>query len=198
MVRDSGGGEIVGAVYSLLMEVHMNMGHPAIVVWQSLTCFSLGSPGPIPVQVKVVVVGSPTGPWLCVFTGFFMNIWRLPPCLPVKMNIAVPPIRVEAWINNDDGVFEPCRDRTVCVASQCMNDFQSSFGAHGFIPVNVITEPDQYGDIPIRGSLQESGVLEVCCTNFFKICKIVRRRDDHVLQQAAFVRVTIFNMDHIF
>src|SRR5262245_53436481 len=55
-------GKIIGVVYSLFVKIHMHMRHPLIVLNNALTALYLCLPGPITVQVKIIVIGPSTWP----------------------------------------------------------------------------------------------------------------------------------------
>ena len=67
-------GKIIGLIDPLLMKVHMYLGHPLVIKTDPLLAFHLCLPGPVTVQVKIIVIGSATGPGLTVFTGHSLRI----------------------------------------------------------------------------------------------------------------------------
>ena len=65
--RFSRRGKIIRISGILFMKITMYGRHPLIVFFNPALCFYLCLPCPIPVQIKMIMIASSSGPWLIVF-----------------------------------------------------------------------------------------------------------------------------------
>src|SRR5204862_6390214 len=69
MIRLCGGSKIVRCICPLFMKVYMYLWHPFIILKHSLLALRLCLPGPVAIEIKIIMIGSATRPGLPVFAG---------------------------------------------------------------------------------------------------------------------------------
>ena len=98
-------GKVVGFVKSLLMKINMNLREPFVIEFQPLLRFHLCLPGPVAVKVKIIMIGSSSRPWFLVFPGLYFGVGHQWSHGIIPVHITVTPIRVNAGIQDYDGIF---------------------------------------------------------------------------------------------
>src|SRR5699024_10430024 len=141
MIRLCPGSKIIGILIILLMEVDMNMRHPPLVFSQARPAFLLNKPGPVTVQIKIIVIGSSTGPRLMVLPGIGMHVGISTGRLLVPADIAVASVGIEHRINNHYYILQPSFGLGISGPHQLVEGFHGGLAAGGFIAVHIITEP---------------------------------------------------------
>ena len=102
-----GGSKVIRIVDQLFVVIAMDLRHPLIVFLHAGLCFHLCLPGPVAVQIKVIMVHPSAGPGLPVFAGREIGYRFFAGHLVVPVHVAVAAIRVEAGINENNGILQP-------------------------------------------------------------------------------------------
>ncbi len=99
--------KIIGLVYALLMKVYMNIWHPLQVFDYPLLAFHLCLPGPVPIQIKIIVIGSSARPWFTVLTCVGRWIVFIANGGIEPVYVSVPAVGIQAGIHDHNRVFKP-------------------------------------------------------------------------------------------
>ena len=105
MKRFGSRGKIIRTSRHLFMKIAMNNRHPFIIFFNPLLCFYLCLPGPIPVQVKIIMIASSSRPWFIVFHSIAIYIRVFSYNLVIPVYITVPAIGVQTGINDDHRIL---------------------------------------------------------------------------------------------
>ena len=192
--------KIIRVVGALLVNVHMHLGHPFVVFNQALAGFDLGLPGPVAVEVKVVVVDSATGPGLLVLAGVGAHIGSSAHYVAVPMGITRVAVRVDARIDDDQGVVEPVFGGTVLGIDQFVDHFQATFSPRGFIAVYRITQPydAEVVQTGIGIAFQQACPAQVVLADGFQFSQIGFGRNKGQLQRAFLIGIAVGLQDDVF
>src|SRR5206468_11487479 len=98
MVRLRRRGKIIRIVIALLMIIAVYLRHPLVVPKYALLCFQLCLPGPIPVQVKIVMIEPSSWPWLTMLSCIAIGVGRFARYLGKPVYIPVTAIGVDIRI----------------------------------------------------------------------------------------------------
>ena len=135
--------EVVGRIDALLVEVDVDLRHPVAVGRHPALGLHLGLPRPVAVHVKHEVVAASARPGLVVLHGAQVGIWRQARRPVLEGHIAIPPIRVDARVDEDHGLIEPSGHIAaagILSGHQGVHGAQGSLRAHGFIAVDVVAQ----------------------------------------------------------
>jgi len=164
----------------------MYLGHPLVIYAKALLGFGLCLPGPVAVQVKIIVIGASAGPGLIMFPGITQGIGRKALHLVIEADISFPAIGIEAGIYDHDGIFEPFLCLGIVLIRQLIKGTHGGFSRHGFVAVDVIAEP--YDDRAVIIAVAfPAGKLQVLFPDGLQAVKVFRGGDDGHHQRAAFV-----------
>jgi len=111
--------KIIGLIISLFVKIYMYLWQPLVVFQHALLRFNLRLPGPIPVQIEIVMIGAAAGPGLHMLSCYRVGIGCFPLHLVFPINITITPIRVNTGIQYDHDVFQPL----FCFAIGGINQF---------------------------------------------------------------------------
>src|SRR5262249_52944446 len=98
--------------------------------------------GPITIQVKKIVVVASTGPVFIMLCGEAVAAWFRTLSGPIELNIALAPVRIFKWIDDDHRVIEPLFDPWIFAGGQLVCNLHRSLRAVRFIAMNVVAQPD--------------------------------------------------------
>src|SRR5687767_15132567 len=100
--------------------------------------FNLGSPCPIAVQIKQIVIGSASGPWLVVFKCICERvIWAIA-ILIIKVCITFTAVRVQAWIYNNNGILWPLLNIFIGCIGKLVKGLHGGLGRISLIAMNIV------------------------------------------------------------
>ena len=99
-------GKIIGVVYPLLMEIHMDVRVPPVKFFKALPALGLGKPCPVPVQVKHIVVTPARPPAFVMFPAIRIYLERGVFILVIPVYISVSPVRVDTGVHNHHRIFQ--------------------------------------------------------------------------------------------
>ena len=99
------GGKVIIAFGVHFMKITMYLRHPFVVFFHTLLCLHLCLPGPVTVQVKIIMIGSAQGPGFAMFSGcrISVGVFALYLCKPV--HIAVTAIGIYTGVNDNHRIF---------------------------------------------------------------------------------------------
>src|SRR5688572_13233467 len=98
VIRFGGRSKIIRTIITLFMKVNVNVWHPFMIDLKPLPCLYLGAPGPVSVQIKKIMIGSSSWPWLPMFFGIAITIWWIIEILIIKIRITITSVWIYAWI----------------------------------------------------------------------------------------------------
>src|SRR5690606_4111288 len=112
--------------------------------------------GPVTVEVKKIMIGPASGPWLVMFYSHGGSIKRSSLYLVVPVHIAVAAIGIHSRIHDHYHILQPF----LLLCHKFVNGFHCSFGAGSLIAMHVITKPyNCFFGRGTTGTFNNSGVL---------------------------------------
>ena len=99
--------KVVRIVIPLFVKVSVDVGHPFVVFYDALLRLHLRLPGPVAIQVKEIVIGTASGPGFPVFAYGRVDIAGGSSYAAVPAGITRITVRVDGWVQDDNGVFQP-------------------------------------------------------------------------------------------
>ena len=166
------GREVVGAFGPHFVEIAVQVGHPLLVEGHTLLGHFLRLPGPIAVEVEIIVRKTPAGPGLAVFTGKRRGVAQPAMHLVVPVHVAVVPVGVKARVKNDHAGFQNFgRNRKGSFRfgghEQAVQHLHKRLGANGFVAMHVVTQPlNRRHRLPRRLPVEQANAAEVIGSDF--------------------------------
>ena len=196
MVGLGGGREVVGIIRPHFVEIGVYFGQPLVVERDALAGFLLSLPGPVAVQVEVVVVEAAAGPGLVVLPGVGLGVGRLVTDAVVPVGVPVMAVGVHARVHDNDGIFEPVLHLLVLRVGQVIEHLHHGFGAHGFVAVHVVAQPAHGRLLPLAGAGFQPGQLEVVMAHVVEAAEGLGAGNLHHFQRAVFVGAAVAHQLH--
>ena len=132
---------VKGIVDALLVEIQVQLWHPLLVHFEALLRFNLYLPCPVSVQVKEVVVRTPTWPRFVVFHGLDVGLQLGVHLLVVPVGIAISSVRVDRRIEDDHLIFQPGLYFGIVGIGQSVEGRNGRFHPDGFVAMDVERHP---------------------------------------------------------
>lgn len=198
MIGPGGRCKIVGAVVALFVYIHMDVGQPVVVSGHALPGFQLSLPGPVAVQIEIVMIGPSTGPGLYMFPGFRTGIRHCVAYHPIPVGIPGLSIWIDTRVEYDQGIFEPGLGTWVPGIGECVQYRHCTFRACCFIAMDVEADPqDSRFERGINRSIQYPCAAEVVGPDGLEFGEVFRRGYESEQQWALFVGAAIFGKLYI-
>ena len=186
VVGFSGRGEVVRAVDSLFVKVHVHLGLPASVEGRARLRFALGLPGQIPVHVEQVVVGSPPGPWLVVLPRLGVGVGARTVGLVLEMNVSVASVWVHTGIHHHNGAFQ----KSSMGGGQGLDGRHRRFRADRLVAVHVVAQVHPHDPVAAVDAFVHAP--HVVCLQLVQARHVFGRRHHQAQQRTSFRGRAVF------
>ena len=190
------GRKEIGIINTLLMHIRVHMWQPLVINIQSLAGFGLRCPGPVAVQVVVIVIGSSAWPGFTMLAGLLTRIGALVARHPVPVCISVVTVGVYGRINNNYRIFKVFPDFFILSGSQIVCKQHTRLRTRCFIAVNTHADPHDGRLIRRRISLGHSGQSKIVQSNLFQSGHILRTGNNGNLQGSVLVSQSVIHQLH--
>ena len=190
--RLGGGREVVGIVDAHLVEVGVHLGQPLRVEGNALAALLLGLPGPVAVQVEVVVVEAPARPGLVVLPGVERGVGRLTGHAVVPVHVAVVAVGVHAGVDEHHRTLQPLLQLLVGGVGQVVEHPHHRLRRHRLVAVHVVAQPHDGRLRARRGRpALQAREAQVVAADVVQPCQVLGRGNLHDFQRPVLVSAAV-------
>ena len=97
--------KVIGCIVTLFVKINVHFGLPLVKKRYPCSGLFLGLPGPIAVQIKIIMIGPAAWPVFPVFTCNRVGIGYRARCRAIKINVTLATVRIQTGVYHNQGIF---------------------------------------------------------------------------------------------